>query len=83
MTFDEVLAGVLDLLQRQGRVSYRSLTQQYAWADAYLEDLKEEIIYAKPLANERCATTSSGVPPSTWASAASAWGSQKAMSMVR
>ena len=25
MTFDEVLAHVLDLLQRQGRVSYRAL----------------------------------------------------------
>jgi hypothetical protein len=26
MTFDEMLAQVLDLLQRQGRVSYRAMT---------------------------------------------------------
>ena len=28
MTFDEVLAHVLDLLQRQGRVSYRALKRR-------------------------------------------------------
>ena len=30
MTFDEVLAQVLDLLQRQGRVSYRALKRRFA-----------------------------------------------------
>ena len=39
MTFDEVLAQVLDLLQRQGRVSYGALKRRFALDDAYLDDL--------------------------------------------
>src|SRR5437867_4580202 len=50
MTFDAVLAQVLALVQRQGRVSYRALKRRFDLDDAYLEDLKEEIIYAKQLA---------------------------------
>src|SRR5262247_3454900 len=50
MTFDEVLAQVLDLLQRQGRVSYRALKRRFDLDDDYLEDLKAEIIKAQQLA---------------------------------
>src|SRR5229473_5012777 len=50
MTFDEVLAQVLELLQREGRVSYRALKRRFGLDEAYLEDLKEEIIAAKQLA---------------------------------
>ena len=50
MTFDEVLARVLDLLQRQGRVSYRALKRRFDLDDDYLEDLKAEIIKAQRLA---------------------------------
>src|SRR6266540_7207073 len=50
MTFDEVLAQVVDLLQREGRVSYRALKRRFALDDDYLEDLKTEIIQAKRLA---------------------------------
>src|SRR5882724_410623 len=50
MTFDEVLAQVLDLLQRQGRVSYRALKRRFDLDDDYLEDLKAEIIKAQRLA---------------------------------
>ena len=50
MTFDEVLAHVLDLLQRQGRVSYRALKRRFDLDDEYLEDLKAEIIQAQRLA---------------------------------
>jgi class 3 adenylate cyclase len=50
MTFDEVLAQVLDLLQRQGRVSYRVLKRRFALDDDYLEDLKAELIDAQRLA---------------------------------
>src|SRR5215475_13493034 len=50
MTFDEILAQVLQLLQRQGRVSYRALKRQFSLDDEYLEDLKAEIIDAKRLA---------------------------------
>src|SRR5712691_4770377 len=52
MTFDAVLAQVLDLLQRQGRVSYRALKRRFDLDDAYLEDLKAEIIKAKRLASD-------------------------------
>ena len=52
MTFDEVLAGVLDLLQRQGRVSYRALKRRFDLDDDYLEDLKAEIIKAHQLARD-------------------------------
>jgi tetratricopeptide (TPR) repeat protein len=50
MSFDEVLARVLDLLQRQGRVSYRALKRRFDLDDDYLEDLKAEIIKAQRLA---------------------------------
>src|SRR6266542_53347 len=50
MTFDEVLGHVLDLLQREGRVTYRALKRRFALDDDYLEDLKGEIIKAKRLA---------------------------------
>ena len=50
MTFDEILVQVLDLLQRERRVSYRSLKRRFALDDEYLEDLKAEIIKAKQLA---------------------------------
>src|ERR671936_1095803 len=50
MTFEEVLGHVLDLLQREGRVSYRALKRRFALDDDYLEDLKAEIIHAKQLA---------------------------------
>ena len=40
MTFDEVLAHVLDLLQRQGRVSYRALKRRFDLDDEYQEDSK-------------------------------------------
>ncbi|HLB78719.1 MAG TPA: adenylate/guanylate cyclase domain-containing protein, partial [Candidatus Dormibacteraeota bacterium] len=50
MTFYEVLAQVLELLQREGRVSYRALKLQFNLDDDYLEGLKEELIEAKRVA---------------------------------
>ncbi len=50
MTFQEVLAQVITWLQREQRVSYRALKRQLALDDDYLEDLKDELIYAKHLA---------------------------------
>jgi class 3 adenylate cyclase/tetratricopeptide (TPR) repeat protein len=50
MTFDEILAQVLELLQREGRVSYRALKRRFDLDEDYLEDLKAEIIQAKKLA---------------------------------
>jgi len=52
MTFDELLAQVLDLLRREGRVSYRALKRRFDLDDDDLEDLKDEIIAAKQLASD-------------------------------
>ena len=48
MTFDEILEHVLEMLQRRGRVSYRALKRQFDLDDAYLEDLKAEIVECAP-----------------------------------
>jgi hypothetical protein len=50
MTFDAILAQVLDLLQHQGRVAYRALKVRFNLDDDYLEALKDELIYARRLA---------------------------------
>jgi hypothetical protein len=50
MTFDDILAQVLDLLQRQGRVSYRALKRRFNLDDEYLEDVKAELIEAQQIA---------------------------------
>src|SRR6266704_6798312 len=66
MTFDAVLAQVLDLLQRQGRVSYRALKRRFDLDDASLEDLKAEIIKAQRLASDEAGEVlvwAENVPP--------------------
>src|SRR5262245_51965141 len=50
MTFDEVLTQVLELLQREKRVSYRALKVRFQLDDDLLEAVKDELIYAKKLA---------------------------------
>ena len=50
MTFDEILAQVLELLQHESRVSYRALKIRFHLDDEYLEGLKDELIMAKRLA---------------------------------
>jgi class 3 adenylate cyclase/predicted ATPase len=50
MAFDDVLAQVLEILQRQGRVSYGALQRRFGLDDAYLADLKTELIEAQRLA---------------------------------
>ena len=50
LTFDETLAQVTDLVQQQGRVSYRALKRRFDLDNEYLEDLKAELIDAKRLA---------------------------------
>src|SRR5712691_11205710 len=50
MTFDDILAQVITLLQRQGRVSYRALKRRFDLDEAYLEDVKVELIKAQHLA---------------------------------
>jgi len=50
MTFDEVLDQVRELLQRQGRVSYRALKLRFQLDDESLEGVKDELIDAQRLA---------------------------------
>ena len=50
MDYDAVLAQVLALLQQEQRVAYRVLKRQLQLDDEILEDLKDDLIYAKKLA---------------------------------
>src|SRR5713101_4193853 len=52
MTFDEILAQVITLLKRQGRVSYRALKMRFDLDDEYLDVLKEELIDAQRIATD-------------------------------
>src|SRR5678815_1586413 len=52
MTFDEILAQIIDLLQRQGRVSYSALKRRFDLNDDYLNDLKDEILYVHPVRDD-------------------------------
>src|SRR5262252_5118207 len=52
MTFDDILAQIIDLLKRQGRVSYRAIKRRFAIDDDYIEDLKEEILYVHPVIDD-------------------------------
>ena len=46
MEFDEILEQIVALLQRQGRVSYGALKRRFNLDEAYLDDLKTELIDA-------------------------------------
>lgn len=48
MTFEDILKQTIDILQSRERVSYRALKRQFDLSDDYLEDLKDEILYAYP-----------------------------------
>jgi class 3 adenylate cyclase len=50
MDYDAILTEVLALLQREQRLSYRVLKRRLQLDDDVLEDLKEDLIYAKKLA---------------------------------
>src|SRR5712691_7145517 len=52
MTFDDILGQVIALLKRQGRVSYGAMKRRFDLDDAYLEDLKGEILVAYPVVDE-------------------------------
>ena len=73
MDFYDILDRVVDLLQRRGRVSYRALQRQFDLDEAYLEDLKIEIIKSQRLAVDEAGEVlvwtggpgSAPVPPTT------------------
>ena len=56
MDFYEVLARVIEVLQREGRTSYRALKRQFDLDDAYLDDVKVELIEVKQLAIDQDGT---------------------------
>src|SRR5256885_12028160 len=75
MTFEEVLEQALAMLQRQGRVSYRALKRQFGVDEAYLEDLKLEIIEIHQVAIDQDGTMlvwTGGSPPASAPAAPSA-----------
>ena len=52
MQFDEILTHVVELLQRQGRVSYRALKLRFQVDDEFLAGIKEELIDAQRVARD-------------------------------
>ena len=52
MTFEEILDQAMAMLQRRGRLTYRTLQRQLQLDDAALEDLKDELIYGQRLATD-------------------------------
>jgi class 3 adenylate cyclase/tetratricopeptide (TPR) repeat protein len=72
MTFEEILGQIINMLQRRGRVTYGALKRQFDLDDAYLGDLKDELIYGQQLARDEdgkvlvwLGGTLSQSPPST------------------
>ena len=52
MAFADILEQTIALLQHQGRISYGALKRHFGLDDAYLEDLKIELIEAQQLARD-------------------------------
>jgi class 3 adenylate cyclase/tetratricopeptide (TPR) repeat protein len=48
MTFEEILDQAIAMLQRRGRMTYRTLQRQFALDEDTLTDLKDELLYAHP-----------------------------------
>jgi TOMM system kinase/cyclase fusion protein len=52
MTFDEILDQAIEIIQRRGRVTYRTLKRQFDLDDEALEDLKEELLFSHPVVDQ-------------------------------
>src|SRR5438132_2789632 len=50
MTFEEILDQAIAMLQRRGRLTYRTLQLHFQLDDEHLEALKDELIYGQRLA---------------------------------
>jgi class 3 adenylate cyclase/predicted ATPase len=50
MTFEEILDQAIAMLQRRGRLTYGALKRQFQLDDAYLDDVKNELIEGQRLA---------------------------------
>src|SRR5215475_1141625 len=70
MTFEEILDQAIAMLQRRGRLTYGALKRQFNLDDAYLADLKAELIEGQRLAMDEAGhvlvwTGRADVPPLT------------------
>ena len=52
MRFFHIVSAVVALLQREGRVTYWALKQEFGFDDTFLEGLREELIFAKRVARD-------------------------------
>ena len=52
MTFEEILDQAIAMLQRRGRMTYRTLQRQFALDEDALNDLKDELLYTQPEVND-------------------------------
>ena len=52
MDFDHLLDQAIEMLQRRGRLTYRTLKRQFELDDETFEDLKEELVYGQRLARD-------------------------------
>ncbi len=52
MRFFELLSHIIELLQRGGRVYYRTLKREFGLDDDDIEDVKEELLHTKRLAGD-------------------------------
>src|SRR5919109_5401662 len=50
MSFEEVLDQAITMLQRRGRLTYGALKRQFQLDDAYLDDVKAELIEGQRVA---------------------------------
>src|SRR5256885_8227361 len=50
MTFEEILDQAIAMLQRRGRLTYGALKRQFQLDDAYLDDVKNELIEGQRVA---------------------------------
>jgi hypothetical protein len=48
MTFEEILDQAMAMLQRRGRVTYRTVQRQFQLDEVTLNDLKDALLYAHP-----------------------------------
>ena len=48
MTFEEILDHAIAMLQRHGRLTYRTLKLQFTLDDEQFAALKDELLYSQP-----------------------------------
>jgi len=52
MTFEEILDQAIAMLQRRGRLTYRTLKREFQLDDAALDDVKYKLIRGQRLAQD-------------------------------